>query len=169
MSLDFDALFDAWYVPLRRYCHRLTGDPDAGDDAAQEAFLRCLERQPTGSPAGLRAWLFTVATHLIRDRVRVGTNRRRLLERNPVVPWGPLQPDAELDRSERVATVRRALAGLKPRDRELLLLREEGLSYRELADVLGVAPASVGTLLVRARSRFARAIQEEVGWDEAPE
>ncbi len=165
--MDFDGLFDSFYPKLRRYCHRLTGDPDLGDDAAQEAFVRLLERGPTGTDDGLRSWLFTVATHLIRDRARVSENRRRLLDGNPVLPAGPPDPEEEVVREERRERARRALAVLSHRDRSLLLMREEGLSYKELAAAVDVAPGSVGTLLARARRRFAAALEEERDGDES--
>ena len=44
---------------------------------------------------------------------------------------------------------------LSPRDQQLLLMREEGFKYEEIAAVIGVAPASVGTLIARALRRFA--------------
>jgi RNA polymerase sigma factor (sigma-70 family) len=86
---------------------------------------------------------------------------RRLLEEHPVRPGELPQPDQELDRKEGIGRVRRALAGLDTRDRTLLLLRQEGFSYRELAEAVGVKATSVGTLLARARRRFVRAMNEE--------
>lgn len=137
-------------------------DTDVAEDAAQEAFVRFLDREVEGDPAGVRAWLFKVATHLLRDRARVQANRERLLQEHPIAPDGPPLPDEELAQRERVARVRRALAGLEHRDRTLLLLREEGLSYRELAEALGVQPSSVGTLLVRARRRLEERMSGEI-------
>lgn len=139
----------------------MTSDADAAEDVAQEAFVRLLDRQVTGEPAGLRAWLFKVATHLIRDDARVRTNRDRLLKENPVTPDPPPVPDERVERDERVARVRRALDSLDERDRTLLLLREEGFSYRELADAVDVKATSIGTLLARARERLARALNDE--------
>jgi len=166
--VDFDDVFDAFYPPLRRYCHRLAGDPDVGDDVAQEAFVRLLEKKPDGADGKLRSWLFTVATHLIRDGVRVSENRRRLLAGNPVLPSSFPDPDESVVREERADAARRALESLDPRERKILLLREEGLSYREVAEAVGVAPSSVGTLLARARKRFAQVFREQEGWDEPP-
>jgi len=173
--VDFDRLFDDVYPGLVRYCHRMTADPDLAEDAAQEAFVRFLDRRPRGEAAGLRAWLFKVATHLLRDRARVETNRARLREHHPaeVGVGGPggsggaggtggSGEDAleALERRERIEAVRDVLASLEERDRTLLLLREEGFSYRELADSTGVQASSVGTLLARARRRFETELRE---------
>jgi RNA polymerase sigma-70 factor (ECF subfamily) len=161
--VDFDALYDEVLPPLFRYCQRLTGDPDAAEDVAQEAFVRLLDRKVTGERPALRVWLFTVATHLIRDRWRVTQNRRRLLEVNPVTPGSAPDPERETERRQEVASVRQALEGLDARDRELLLMREEGFGYREIAEAVGVAPTSVGTLLARAQKRFTDAWTAQLG------
>src|SRR5690606_23658060 len=162
-GVDFDALYDEVFPPLFRYCHRLTGDADAAEDVAQEAFVRLLDRGVTGERAALRVWLFKVATHLIRDRWRVGENRRRLLQIHPVTPSGAPDPEREVEQGEEVAGVRGALARLAPRDRELLLMREEGFSYRDMAETVGVRATSVGTLLARAQKRFTDAWTELAG------
>jgi RNA polymerase sigma factor (sigma-70 family) len=159
--VSFDEIFSEVYPELHRYCVRMAGDPDLGEDLAQEAFVRLLDRRVSGDPPRLRSWLFTVATHLMRERARVRTNRKRLLEEHPVRPGELPQPDQELDRKEGIGRVRRALAELDTRDRTLLLLRQEGFSYRELAEAVGVKATSVGTLLARARRRFVRAMNEE--------
>jgi RNA polymerase sigma-70 factor (ECF subfamily) len=71
--------------------------------------------------------------------------------------------DARVEQAERIAEVRAALERIPPRDRQLLLMREEGFKYEEIARVVGVAPASVGTLMARALKRFAEAysVREE--------
>jgi len=155
--VDFDTVFDELYPGLFRYCHRLTGDPDVADDVAQEAFVRFYERQIQGTAEGVKAWLFRTAIHLVRDRHRTRENRKRLLEANPVLPGGEEPPDLRVERGEDVARVRAAMESLRDRDREMLLLRYEGFSYREIADALDVATTSVGTLLVRAERRFVEA------------
>lgn len=159
--MDFDALFNDVYPGLRRYCLRMAADSDLAEDVAQEAFVRLLDHKVRGELPGLKAWLFKVATHILRDRARVRSNRSRLLEANPVLPDAGSTPDEELERREAVARVRRALKSLDERDHTLLLMREEGFSYRELAGAIGVQASSIGTLLVRARRRFQDAMNEE--------
>lgn len=149
--MDIDLLFRQHYPPLFRYLQRLTGDPDAADDAAQEAFVRLTSQSLPEDE--VRPWLFTVATNLVRDRARKAQRHRRL-EPNVPRPRAEEPPDTRTYRRERVARVRRALDELAERDRVMLLMREQGFSYAEIAQAVGVAPNSVGTLLARSASRF---------------
>ena len=162
--MDFEAIFAKLYPSLFRYLNRLTGDPDVSADIAQEAFVRLLERPLPEADA--RRWLFTVATNLVRDWARAGERRRRLLRDSYRGPAPPTRPDEDAERSETIAAVRATLAQLAPRDREILLMREEGFRYAEIAEVVGVAPGSVGTLLARALRRFAAVYGERSSDDE---
>jgi RNA polymerase sigma factor (sigma-70 family) len=161
---DARALFEQLYDPLHRYVYRLTGDADAADDVAQEAFVRLLREPPPG-PREPRPWLFRVATNLVRDGARSQDRRGRLLEANHDPDGAVERPDAVLERSETVAAVRRVLDTLKPRDRQILLMREEGFAYREIADVIGVDHRSVAMLMTRALRRFRAAYAESTESD----
>ncbi|MFB6240172.1 MAG: sigma-70 family RNA polymerase sigma factor, partial [Gemmatimonadota bacterium] len=121
-------------------------------------FLRLLEHEVPEE--GMQGWLFTVATNLVRDRSRTRERRRELLEAEDYGPDPPTRPDERVERSERVERVRRALDRLKPRDRRILLLREEGFQYSEIAEMIGVKASSVGTILARALDRFEDAYRE---------
>jgi len=159
--VDFDQTFDELYPPLVRYCHRLTGDRDAAEDTAQEAMVRLYTHKVEGPTPALRVWLFKTATHLVRDRYRVEENRRRLLEADPVTPGEVEGPERALERGSDRARAQRALAELGERDREMLLMRYGGFSYKEIADMVDVAATSVGTLLARAERRFLDRIEVE--------
>jgi RNA polymerase sigma-70 factor (ECF subfamily) len=62
--------------------------------------------------------------------------------------------DEKVEQKESVGAVRIVLDQLPERDQQLLLMREEGFKYDEIARVIGVAPASVGTLIARALKKF---------------
>lgn len=150
--MDFDSLFQKLYPSLFRYLHRLTGDADIAEDIAQEAFVRLLKQNLPEDE--VRPWLFTVAMNLVRDHARKVERRQRLLTTAPVLVSSTPLPDEAVERSERVSSVRLVLDQLSPRDQQLLLMREEGFKYEEIAIAIGVAPASVGTLIARALRRF---------------
>lgn len=161
------ALFHERFPSLFRYLDRLTGDPDLAADLAQEAFVRLYTRG--NLPDDPRAWLGAVATNLYRDAWRRDKRRTEIAvthveEVGPVS--GALNPDEALEERDTRREVRRILERLSPRDRQLLLLRHEGYSYRELAQAVGVAESGVGTLLLRATRAFRaayEAYQREIG------
>jgi RNA polymerase sigma-70 factor (ECF subfamily) len=154
-AVDYDALFRRLYPSLFRYLHRMTGDSDAADDIAQESFVRLLGRDMPEEEA--RLWLFTVATNLFRDGARTYKRRERLLAVRPWTPTPIPRPDEAAESAATVRRVRVALDRLAARDRQMLMMREEGFRYDEIATVAGVAPGSVGTLLARAARRFVAA------------
>lgn len=159
--MDLSQVYSEHYRSLVRFLYRRTGDQALAEDLAQEAFVRAIEHRPEQP----KAWLFQVAANLARDDFRRRAVRRRHLElvgdeRGAVTGRADATaPDATYERNEVAARVRTALEQLAANDRDSLLLREEGLSYEEIADVLGLSPGSVGTTLSRARSRLAAAYE----------
>jgi RNA polymerase sigma-70 factor (ECF subfamily) len=156
---DLDRLFRDYHQPLVRYLTRRLGDRDWAEEVAQETFLRALRQETIVSE---RAWLFAVATNLVRDDARKQARRRRRLEllreqarADDVVEPEPLM----IERAEDAAQARRALELLGERDREALLMREEGLDYAEIAAALELSVGSVGTTLARARRRLVEAYE----------
>ncbi len=153
-------LFAAHHAPLVRYLTRLTGDPDQAADAAQEAFVRLIDRPPADASEP-RAWLFAVATNVVREGGRTRARRERLLagapERAPMAD-APGDAHARVEAGDARAAVRAALAALSPKERTALLMREEGFAHREIAQALGTTTGSVGTLLARALAKLADAL-----------
>ncbi len=168
MTAGFDQAFADVFAdrsgPLYRYISGLSGDAALAEDIVQESFVRLYRRgRMPDDPA---AWLVSVAHNLWRDDRRRDVRRTRLLSlRKDELPTLGESPatDATTLASERVQTVHQALARLPERDRKLLLLRHSGFAYREIAEVLHVAPGSVGTLLVRASESFRAAFYELFG------
>jgi len=152
-------LFAAEFPRLYRYLNRLASDADLASDLAQEAFVRLYQRGSLPESPG--AWLAAVATNLFRNHRGALGRRARLLTPERASEShsdAASSPAADAEAHDTRRRVRQALDALSERDRQLLLLRAEGFSYGELAEALSLAPASVGTLLARARSAFQREI-----------
>ncbi len=159
--MDLESIYAKHHASLFRYAQRLVGDADVAADVSQEAFVRLMEQSV--APEKVKSWLFTVTTNLVRDRARTKDRHRRLLRRPAAKPDPPESLEKRAERTERVAAVRAALEQLAPRDRKILLMREEGFRYAEIAEVIGVAESSVGTLLARALKRFEKVYRADAG------
>jgi RNA polymerase sigma factor (sigma-70 family) len=161
---EFRRVFESRYPSLFRYLDRLSGDPELAADVAQVTFIRLYQRGTM--PEDIPGWLASVANNLVRDEHRRSARRLRLLARETAESAGDDElelPDAELVVEERRRAVRAALDTMQERERQLLLLRYEGYSYRELATALGLTESSVGTLLARAKAAFRSAFEERYG------
>lgn len=153
-----ERLFREYHATLVRYLTRRLGDRDWAEEVAQETFVRALRQETIVNE---RAWVFAVAHNLVRDGARRDARNRRHLEllaaesREAHAPG----PELTLERAQEAAMARRALDALGERDRQALLLKEEGLDYGEIADVLRIEKSSVGTTLSRARKRLAESYE----------
>lgn len=160
---DVDRLFREYHQPLVRYLTRRLGDRDWAEEVAQETFLRAMRQELIVSE---RSWLFAVATNLVRDDARKEMRRRKHLEllREQARADEAVDPEPlSIERAQEAAMARRALEMLSERDREALLMREEGLDYNEIASALDLSLKSVGTTLARARRRLIDAYESLQG------
>ena len=146
------ALFDEHGTAVYRFAVVLVRHHQDAEDVVQETFLKLLRHLDAGGDrTNLRGWLFTVAAHAARDRQR---GRSRWVAWLPAHDAGvapPMLPDED----GRLKIARDALRQLPERDRLLLALRAQGLSYRDIATAARIKPASVGRLLARAVARWA--------------
>jgi RNA polymerase sigma-70 factor (ECF subfamily) len=161
--MDSDGLFAEYKDGLVRYLTRLTGDPELAQDAAQESFLRMLQRPPSRKD-NLRAWLYTVATNVARDdrRKRARADRLAVPAGTAAMADSPPNPHARLEQIELCRTVQQMLAKLPERERTILLMRGEGFKHSEIARAVGTTTKSVGTLIARALRKLASEIDTTV-------
>jgi RNA polymerase sigma-70 factor (ECF subfamily) len=153
----FRAFYDRTARQVWAYLARITGDRSLADDLLQESYYRFLraERSFT-SESHRRNYLYRIATNLAHDRHRQ--------KRGAIMVPVPAEhePSALTDGhdvaadAERRTDLDRAMAQLKPRERELLWLAyAHGSSHEEIADSLGLRRTSIKMLLFRARRRLA--------------
>lgn len=139
------------YPALVRYAAQITGSRDAAQDIVQEGFMRLYRALRTGRTVeNPKAWAFAVVRHesiaVVRKRNDERLSRQNLdmLEDLPMGAWAEKAAGFERD------DVMSLLSLLSKREQEALLLRMEGLKYREIGGQLGLTIQSVSTLLSRA-------------------
>ncbi len=158
----FAPLYDRYSTPIYRYCYRQVRDADAAADLTAQVFIGALEKLHRYRPkpgATFRSWLFAIARNAIRDRWRRSRPTRDVDEAmNQVVYHGPGPEEIAVHRSE-MARLLDALDTLPERQRDIVGMRLEGLSMREIADAIGATESAVKT----AQTRAFRTLRAELG------
>jgi RNA polymerase sigma-70 factor (ECF subfamily) len=147
------ALHDKFSAELLAYAASIARDRDAARDAVQEAFLRYfVERSYGRLVAHPRAWLYRVLRNYLLDRMDSAAVRREVGPENAVdVPDRNHGPEAAVGNAQVAIRIRSLLS---PREFECLCLRADGLSYDEMAEVLGIRPGTVSSLLTRLHRKL---------------
>lgn len=149
--LAFETIFHLHYDRIAYAIARVVGDPSRAEELAMEAFWR-FWRAPEAHGEKAGGWLYRTAIHLALCELRRRARHSRYEKLLRLV--GPSTPEEIRAATEEQEQVRRVLAAIKPRDAELLLLHTNDLTYEELASLLRLNFASVGTLVRRARQAF---------------
>jgi RNA polymerase sigma-70 factor (ECF subfamily) len=157
-SAEFEALFLEHWARVYRLLRRLVGDSSEAEDLALETFLRLYRNhQKSETDFNVGGWLYRVATNLGLHSIRSWKRREQYEINAGRYTWeqqGPESPTEILAQEEERRYVRLALAQMNERQSQLLVLRYSGLAYKEIAEALDLAPASIGPLLVRAEREF---------------
>jgi RNA polymerase sigma-70 factor, ECF subfamily len=152
-------LYDREQTPLKRYVAMLGIDAETARDIVQEGFLKLHEHLLAGGDqSNLRAWLYRVVHNNARNRqVSFGArNTGRLEDLTPAASPLAKDPTAEeeLLAKERNERLRRAMGKLSEPQRSCLVLRTQGLKYREIAEALDLSISTVGENIQRGLERL---------------
>lgn len=159
---DFEAIVREHRGTVYRVARRMLRSHEEADDVTQETFVRAWRALPGfRGDAPVRAWLLRIALNLVRNRV----------SRRP--PEDPLDDsfdpgstgrgaEAESEREEARSAVRRAVAGLPPRQREVVILKVfSEMTYEDVAGAMGLTPGAVKAHLHQAVANLRRRMAGE--------
>jgi len=159
--LSFDEAFTLHHRAVFRTARAVVRDTALAEDVTQEVFLR-LYRNLNSTPGEelLRAWLLRVTLNVARNTLR-GQSRSMVRDNEyhkSTAESGQMAeaPEVDYERKLAIEETRRALDKIKEPMRSCLLLKQQGLSYREIATTLSLKETNVGSLVARGRKEFAR-------------
>lgn len=159
----FEEIFERLQTPVVNYLYRVVGDWELAADLTQDTFLKAYQALPrTDETLQITPWLYRIATNTALDALR---RRKR-------ITWVPFLEDFEpvapgSDPAHTVPNddlIRRALQAVPTDQRIPLILHlHQGLSYKEIAELLGIAPNLVAVRVFRARERFIKVYKSLTG------
>ncbi|WP_295620787.1 RNA polymerase sigma factor [uncultured Intestinimonas sp.] len=172
-QLAFEQLVTDNEKRIYNLCRRMVGDQEDAAELTQEAFLNAWRGLPGfQAESAFSTWLYRLASNVCLDFLRREKRRKSLsltvvsLDQEEAVeleiPDQRYAPEGELERLEQRQAIRDGLARLSEEHRQVLVLRElSGLSYREIAQLLGVEEGTVKSRIARARGALRKVLVEE--------
>jgi RNA polymerase sigma factor (sigma-70 family) len=162
-----ETMQELWRAPARRrlvrLCAAISGDPAAAEDLAQETLLEAWRNaHKLRDPSGAERWLAAIARNVCLRSARRRGRRPLLVAEEPA--GDEVDLDAELERTELLELLDRALALLPPETREALVQRYvDDAPHGEIAARLGVSEDAVSMRLARGKMALRRMLAAELG------
>jgi RNA polymerase sigma-70 factor (ECF subfamily) len=166
-------LFDAYYPPILAYCVHRLASREVGEDVAAEVFLKMAEHLPSlrgDSLPQFERWLYQIATHAIRARMRTRSRRRALLkgaaedgvfDRNFSGNPGDVGDSPADSGGKNSQILYAALFTLSQRDQALIVARHmEGWGFDQIAQRFNLRPDAARVALSRALQRLKKRIEQ---------
>jgi RNA polymerase sigma-70 factor (ECF subfamily) len=159
-NLNFQGLYEEHAKAIYRLSYRLLGNHEEARDLTHDAFLKLHRTLENGSRIDRpKSWIYKVATNLCLDQLR-----RKKIGREAIGEFASDRLESggkdEGLQNDEIIVIRKSVAKLSERDRILVLLYQDDLTYAEMADATGIRKKSIGKILSRAIKKLATAINE---------
>ncbi len=161
----FETLYFRHRMPLYGFLNHLTGNVSEADEVFELAWLKVIRKLPEYRHQGkFNAWLFRVARNIFYDRLRAGKEYVPVQELPETADT--VTPAEELENAELGAVIDKAVERLTPEQREVFLLRQQGVPFKEIAEIQGcplnTALARMQYALKRLRANIAESDNGEL-------
>jgi RNA polymerase sigma factor (sigma-70 family) len=158
-TIGFEEAFSLHHRTVFRAARTVVHDAGLAEDVTQEVFIRLYKHMDSISdPEMLRPWLIRVALNVakntLRGNIRANTRDEKYVKET--VGDDAFSVESEYETKAEISEVNRALSKVKEPLRSCLVLKQQGLTYREIAESLSLNETSIGTYVARARAEFMR-------------
>ena len=164
----FEILIQRFKNPLINYVYRFLGDYDSCVDVVQETFIKVYRYKDNySSVAKFSTWIYTIAGNLARTEYK-RSRRRNLFSINSYgeenksfeIPDESNRPDVEVDANMKREIIQKALLKVRDSYREAVILRDiQGLSYEEIAKIIGIEVGTVKSRINRGRAELQKLLK----------
>jgi RNA polymerase sigma-70 factor (ECF subfamily) len=157
----FEKLYAQNYEAIVKFCFRFLNSRESALDIAQETFIKYYERMNHQGKEieNTKAWLYKVAGNLCLNAIH---NKNRHCEIELGLHGNPVEtstPESMLINDENTTLIRNIIGQLKPESKLLILMYQDGLSYREMSEASGISINSVGKALWRVIGKLTETIK----------
>ena len=160
---SLEGVMNQYQAALLRYAARVLNNEEAAQDVVQEAFIRLHENWSKVLKRGvpMKGWLFRTTHNAAVDYIRKESRLRALHERKLQELDCPADEHGPMEHDERMVMVLDHLGALRPKEREVLVLRlQEEMSYREIAAVIKRSEGYVGSLIHSATRKLSQSLRQ---------
>ena len=158
-TIEFEEAFSLHHRTVFRAARSVVQDPGLAEDVTQEVFIKLYKHLDTISDQEmLRPWLIRVALNEAKNtlRTKIRANNRDENYVKDTVESSVSSVEDEFEERAGINEINRALSKIKEPLRSCLVLKQQGLSYKEIARSLELNETSIGTYVARARAEFMR-------------
>lgn len=158
-TIEFEEAFSLHHRTVFRAARSVVQDPGLAEDVTQEVFIKLYKHMDSISDQEmLRPWLIRVALNEAKNtlRTKIRANNRDENYVKDTVESSVFSVEDEFEEKAGINEINRALSKIKEPLRSCLVLKQQGLSYKEIAQSLELNETSIGTYVARARAEFMR-------------
>lgn len=161
----FSHLYESYCDRIYTYLRAMIGSTDEAQDMAQETFLKAwMHLHALSEPSKFRVWLYRIAHNIVLDFFRQRRSRSIALpmDHDPEsVQFASMSSPGPEEQVEKTLIVWLALEQLPSKQRDCLLLRVQGFSPQESADLLGAKPSSVRAYIASGRKQLRKVMEND--------
>jgi RNA polymerase sigma-70 factor (ECF subfamily) len=157
----YELFYREYFLKIYRYAFRFIGNSQEAEQLTQESFARLFDLLSNGSEVrNPKLLVYRIAHNICINSIKRQKTFGKIISRHKDLLTSSATSEEELSHEEmRAALVRNGLLRLRPRDQRCLFLYQDGFSYAEIAEAIGINKNSIGKILARALERLSREIQ----------